>query len=355
MLTQTAYSHGLEAIYAIETIDLSSIRPLEKQSPKEIKKPITRNSAPNCLPLQLEFDFGDEYRGWIESFVLREPIQVLDFSWHAEKNLTAIGKKTIGDLVKQDFVNLKGLGQGHIDEIQKKLQSYLEGKQLDRCTMLEFGSWIRALYAFMDRKKCYVSLESFRLNHLLTLSAAENNEVNRLSAEKKQGWSREILTLLRTEERKQDVAKDFKKIVDVFVKPWVSSRHDLATNLELMERLHRISDRTTKTPDAINFFSSVYFDDQFPICSYLHKVDENLYSSNVQTVYRYRRMIEKASTYFYNPTVSYDFFHLIQLLTQEFALSWEGFPDGFVEKALRQSPRFRVRKGDNSVLIIRLA
>jgi hypothetical protein len=356
---QSAYSHGLEAIYAIETIDVSSIRPLERQSPvPPSKAPKVSTKKQFTAPLQLEFDFGDEYRGWIESFILREPIHALELSWHAEKCLIANGKKTVGDLAKvtkQDFVFLKGMGQGHIDEVQKKLQGYLEGKQLERCYVIDLGAWVRSLFTAMDRKKAFVGLNAYQLEQLFTVAPADSVEINRLSAEKRQEWLKEVLINLRADDKRQSITKDMGRIVDVFIKPWMRMRHDLASQQELMERFLRVSDKANRPTKAISFISSVYFDEGFPVANYLHKADEGLYSTSVETVYQYRRLVEKASTYFYNSTVSYVFPHLVQLLARDFALTWEGFNDGFIEKALRQSPRFRVRKGDAGVLMIRLA
>jgi hypothetical protein len=357
---QSAYSHGLEAIYAIETIDVSSIRPLERHSPTTTSKAqkASVKNKPLTEPLQLEFDFGDEYRGWIESFILREPIHALELSWHAEKCLVANGKKTVGDLAKatkQDFVFLKGMGQGHIDEVQRKLQEYLEGKQLERCYVVDLGAWVRSLFVTMDRKKAFVGLNAYQLEQLFTVAPAESVEINRLSAEKRQEWLKEVLINLRTDDKKQSITKDMNRIVDVFIKPWLRMRHDLANQQELMERFLRVSDKANRPTKAFSFISSVYFDEGFPVAHYLHKADEGLYCSNAETVCQYQRLIEKASTYFYNPTVCYVFPHLVQLLARDFAMNWEGFNDGFIEKALRQSPRFRVRKGDAGVLMVRLA
>lgn len=80
---KTAYSHGLEAIYALENVDLKSIRRIsdaqesEPLQPKSPPRPLQPLEAPEP---QLELDLGDGYRSWIESFVLQEPIHVLGVS-----------------------------------------------------------------------------------------------------------------------------------------------------------------------------------------------------------------------------------------------------------------------------------
>lgn len=351
---QSAYSHGLESIYAIETIDVASIRRFESTRTPTVPSPTIPLQRSDPLPAQLEFDFGDEFRCWIEPFILREPIQVLELSWHAEKILMAHGKTRIGDLrdmEPRDFVFFKGMGQGHIDEVQQKLRRYLEGKVLERCSMIDFNAWLRVLLTALDRKKVFVGLEGYRLSNLLAMTPAESGEISRLTAEKRQAWIKELIACLQHAERVQAVKEDMRRIVEAFVKPWIRSRHDLADKQELTERLLRVSERGSRPMEALRFFSEVYFDMMFPLGAYLYEVDTGLYCSSKDTAEQYKNLVEKALTYFYHAGASYQLSHLISLLERDFAMSWHGFPEGFVEKALRQSPRFRVRKGESGLMI----
>ena len=191
---KTAYSHGLEAIYALENIDIKSIRPiLPLQANKAPGPKIVPQIFPEKLSDQLELDLGDAYRGWIDSFIKKEPIHVLGLSRHAEKCLLEHGKRVLGDLIHtnlKEFVFLKGMGQGHVDEIQQKLARYLEGRPLERCKKIDFASWIRSIVAAFDRKKVYVALESHHLSDLFSLSPSESVETRRLTLEK-QEWIQE--------------------------------------------------------------------------------------------------------------------------------------------------------------------
>jgi hypothetical protein len=93
---KSSYSHGLEAIYALETVNVRSIRRL--QAPPAQPPPLR---APCVLPMapQLEFDFGASFRAWLEPFLLDEPIQVLGLSRHAEKCLLEQRKERLRDLI----------------------------------------------------------------------------------------------------------------------------------------------------------------------------------------------------------------------------------------------------------------
>ncbi len=352
-----AYSHGLEAIYALENIDVKSICQIERQ-PQILSKEEPILILPKQINDQYEFDLGDEYRGWMPSFLNREPIQVLGLSRHAEKCLLEHGKQRLEDLIGvnlRDFVFFKGMGQGHLDEIQQKLYSYLDGRTLQRCYSVDFSAWIRSLVAALDRKKTFVGVHAYQLTDLFSLTPIESVEVNRLTLEKRQEWMQEALDLFRMEHRRQAVSIDMGKVTNVFIKPWIRQRLGFATEYELTERLQRVSENPNTSSAILHFFSSVYFDDMFPLSYYLYQVDEKLYCADETTATFYREVIKKACSYFYNARITYPLSQLISFLEREFAYQWQGFPEGFIKKVLQQSPHFRVRKSVQGHLEIRLA
>lgn len=355
---KTSYSHGLEAIYTLENIDLKSIRPIEKSKPALPSAPKFPHSKSHPLSLQLEFDFGDEYSGSMEAFLNVEPITVLGLSRHAEKCLLGNGKKVLKDLMHanlQDFVFFKGMGQGHLDEIQQKLNQYLDGRTLEKSRSVDFAAWIRSLIAALDRKKTYVAVHSYNLSDLFTLSPAETVEVNRLTLEKKQELIEEGLQLFREESRHQAVTISMRKMVNVFLKPWIRRRLGIASKSELTERLQRISENPLIATNVLKFFTDVYFDGLFPPTLDLYQVDEDLYCADEMTASAYCLIVKGALSYYYNPEISYTLSQLVSFLEREFALQWSGFAEGFVEKVLFQSPCFRVRKGPKGDLLVRLA
>lgn len=357
---KTAYSHGLEAIYTLENVDIKSIRPIGESQivsvqSKNLPEPLPISIPVDCQP---EFDLGSEFCVGIDAFVIKEPIQVLNLSRHAEKCLIESGRKVLGDIIGfnlRELVFLKGMGQGHIDEIQQKLLHYIQGKPLKQCRMIDFASWIRSLVADQDRKKIYVLMQTFELSELFSLTPAESVEVRRLTLEKRQEWIEEMLLLFQTQPKQQSVISDMRKVVDVFFKPWIRQRLGFATNMDLVERLERMSCHPQITLRALSFFSEVYYHFGFPLKDYLHQIDDNLYCADIHVVNDYNRIVDCAITYFYKPDVCYLLDELISLVEREFSRKWEGFPEGFIERVFRLSSLFNVRKGVHGHLEVSLA
>ncbi|MBA3958168.1 MAG: hypothetical protein H0X51_07235 [Parachlamydiaceae bacterium] len=356
---KTSYSHGLEAIYALENVDLKSIRRIEVASPTT--QSVTTNKkaiTPSTVQQQLEFDLGAEFKTWIPSFLNKEPIQVLELSPLAERCLMAHGKTILQDLLQtnfQSFLTLKGMGQGLLDEMRQKLHTYVAGRSTERCEEIDFASWMRTLLAGLERKKAFVLLQHHGLGDLIHLSTMEMAEVGRLSFEKKQEWIRDIGSQLQTSARKQICMNGLEAVCNAFIKPWMRSRLGLATIHELTEAVQCMSLDPQHATEAMRFLSATYFDHQFPLKHLLHEVAPNLYSSDHHTSCDYRSIEEKALSYFYHPSVHYPLSHLILLIEREFACAWVGFPEGLIEKVLKKSPSLRVRKEGNHVLTVRLS
>jgi hypothetical protein len=353
---KNAYSHGLEAIYTLENVDVKSIRRIET-SPKPLPKPLeAKKTVPHLF--QEELELGDEFRGWIQPFIRKEPIQVLELSKHAEKCLIDHGKNKLGDLIAiqlKDFVFVRGMGQGHIEEIQQKLNSYLEGHSLDRCYKVDFFSLLKGLVAAQDRKKVYALLESYGLADLFSLTPVESIEVRKLTLGKKQEWIQELRASIVKPEQKKSVEADMHQIFNVFIKPWVKRRQGFATQEELQERMQRISVDADICLKVLQFLQDLYFDQQNLFKRFLNEIDLKVFSCGAQHGYDYDKIVDKALSYFYKPTVYYHLNELVGLMEREFAKFWIGFDVGTVEKVLRLSPAFRSIKGSAGHLEIHLS
>ncbi len=355
---KTAYSHGLEAIYSLENVDLSSVRrisgPEENKPKKELPKPL----AKIALSSQLSLDLGGEYRDHLPSFRLQEPIQVLGLTRHIEKALNDNDIKILLQLKEtklDELVFLKGLGQGHIDEIKTRLNQYLKNTDHNNCQTLDCAAWVNVVVAAFDRKRVKVYLQDFELADLISLSPVESMEVRRLTLEKKQEWKQEVEQLFLSDHNKEFVGHSIRDITDVYLKPWMRQRYGFATGNELVERLQRISDNPEMARLALEFMSSVYYKHVFPLKKELYEIDDNLYCVDKATFDYYSQVIKKARSYFYKPHITYKLSELVTWLKREFAQGWQGYSEGFIEKALRFSPDFRVRKGDEGHLVIRLS
>ncbi|MCB1148761.1 MAG: hypothetical protein KDK48_01220, partial [Chlamydiia bacterium] len=105
-------SRTLAEIYTVETVDLKTVKRLGVSAPEEAPKAEPK-PADGVLDQesQLELDLGDPYRGWMESFVLTEPLTVLGLSAHAQRCLQQVGKTALKDIIGihfEDFLLFKG-------------------------------------------------------------------------------------------------------------------------------------------------------------------------------------------------------------------------------------------------------
>lgn len=350
---KSAYSHGLEAIYTLENIDIKSIRrieiPLKSTSKSSNNKKITSHA------LQEEFDFGEEFRCWIPPFIKKEPIQVLEISRHAEKCLLENGKKNLGDLIGEplnDFVFLRSIGQSHIEEIQQKLKSYLEGQLLEKGKHVNFFSWLKTLVGAQERKKVFVLLEKYDLSDLFQLTPSENVEIRKLTREKKQEWIEELLQKIADTKNKQTVADDLKRIFNAFFKPWIRQRMGFATKNEIHERLQQISTNPSVCLNFLRFLQETYFDQEPIFHNFLYEMDRQIYTCDHMHLMNYEKIVNQALTYFYQPTIHYHIKELVGMMERDYSKQWLGFPEGYIEKILRVSPSFHTLKNATGHLSI---
>lgn len=347
---KTAYSHGLENIYTLENVDFSTVRPLQSKTPPASPKPIREHLLKGDI--QPCFDFGASYRGCIEPFVLKEPIQVLGLNRYVENNLLSQGKKNLRDLIG---LQVSGFGRGHHDEIQQKLHEYLGGRHLDKCYCIDYSAWIRAIVGDLDRKKLVLFLERYNLQHLFTLTTRESMELRRLTLEKRHEWCEEVETVLQEEEKKHQIEVDFCQISEVFVKPWMDKRCGIANQTELEERLQNLSENGTNSGSVMDFFKDVFFKGEFPLNGSLVLIAPELFATERWVANHYDLIIERTLSYFYSPHIIYPFDRLISFLERDFARSWVGFQEGFLQAVLKKCPRFFVHKNMKGILHIRLA
>lgn len=351
---RTSYSHGLEEVYTLETVDLKTVRRISDST-----TPLVSAKDANSLTTsieQLEFDFGDNFRTSMDSFLLKQPIQVLGLLAHAEKNLLAQGLSNIEQLLKSDLnklVFVKGMGQGHIDDIKEKLREYLKGQSLYQVSTLDLAAWLRSNLAALNRKKLFIAMEPYGLSHLFPLSSLENIEVRRLTLEKRQEWQQDIQPELIS--KRSLFVTDAKRITEAYIKPWMRRRLGFATQDEIMERLQRISSQQEIVVSVLDFLSQIYGKNTFFFATHLRGGLEGIYFADADTEKQYNRVLGKAMTYFYKKEISYTISSLVFLLAKEFAKDWESIPMEFIEKTLRNSPAFTLAKDLSGKLLIRLA
>ena len=348
---KNVYSHGLESIYAIETIDLKSVRKIDSSPKVKSEKP---KPAEINIPDQDDFDFGVNFRNWIVPFIKKEPIQVLNLSKHTEKCLIENGKPLLEHLLNsdlKDFVQIRGMGQGHIEEIRQQLNSYVDGANLDRSYSINFISLLKKIVSSQERKKTFVLLEKYDLQHIISLTPAENVEVRKLTLEKRQECLEEIVALITNDESLKTIKEDLKSIFNAFIIPWIDKRGGFATKAEIEMRLQMLSENGKCSLNVLNLIQEIFFQNKM-LDSLLIKVEKDIFCSFKHHSELYQNIIETTKSYFYSMNVHYELDHLSCLIEREFAKNWIGFVDGYVSKILKQSPLFATARNKRDCLEI---
>lgn len=340
---KTSYSHGLESIYALETVDVRSIRTLKvEEVPKDYSVPFSPFLPP--IPSQLELNLGKGFREWVPPSIWEEPIQVLGLSRHAERSLVESHKLKIGDLQKRSTLSR------HLEEISEKFEQYLRGKDLEKKRTVDFGSWIRALFQ-TDRLGCFLLLEPFEMEELALLMPLEQAEIKRMTAERRFQIYEQALHFIKTPEIQSKIKEWLSEITEAFIRTWVYRRQGLAREGELIERLQKRSEFPGDVTKILRFLAQALQVEKFPFSLFLPQVEENLYTAYPWLADDFESVVACAKTYFTSPAQSFLLPHLVSLIEREKAALWRGFERGFVEKALRLSSRFQLWKRQGQLFI----
>jgi hypothetical protein len=354
----------LEKIYALENVDIRSVRKIEfnphQHNPEHNAEFIDDGllDSESQESQQSEFDFVHSESIRLEPFILREPIQVLGLSRRIEALLIAQQKRFIKDLLAKDrhsLAAISGLGFGHLDEVQNRLQAHIKGHDVNKVRRIDFMSWARTLVGDLEPKKLFVALETFELTELVNLTMAENVEVRRATAQARRMWTEEIISELRSPEKQALFFDDLKKCTAKFIIPWLKNRQGIASETELLERFSLLGHSASDTDKVIKLMKMLYSQDQFLLAPFLVSIDEQAYSDSRETAAEVSIIIETAKSYFYKGDLRYTLKSLENWITRECARNWIGFREGFIERALRKCSVFRVRRGACGNLFIKLS
>jgi len=354
---KSSYSHGLEKIYSLETVDLSTVKVIKSVPSKEASPERPEIKMLLFPEAQLSFSFGYAFSQSMDPFVLREPVQMLELSKKIEDHLISKSRSLIGDLLQKPSAVAewtKGLGQGHLDEIETKLQKYIEGTSIHFTKSIDFLSWLKTLILGVTFKKAAALFESYNLPTIVSLSMAEKWELHHLSDEKRQAWIGESIQEFRSESKAKCVKDDFQRIIQVFIKPWVEGRFGLVTHDELLEKLFHVSYSKSTAEQALQWFSTIYFDEEFPLQANFFPLHKGLYALDVHAASAYKSIVDVALSYFYNPKVHYPLSTLVLWIARETAKRWLPFSLLRIEKVLRLCPNFRIRKATTGELTVKL-
>ncbi|MFA6915264.1 MAG: hypothetical protein WC222_02620 [Parachlamydiales bacterium] len=319
---RTAYSHGLEKIYSLESVDPKSIRVMgsgaeKAQVPSKTLCPLTE------LEAQVEFDFGPAYRHWITPCFLLEPLHVLGLSSQTEKLLLGLNKQTVDDLISVDLsslVHIKGFGQGHIDELETKLRKYIAGRPCHKSRSVDWPAWLRSMTSQLSIKEAKVFLDHFGLGTSIAVPAHIAMELRRASKEEKNTLFNQSLEALRNS-KLGDVKARWSYILQALVIPWMYYREGFASVEDLMERLECISNEPEHVGKVLKLLSELTGDTS-AFANDLVQVEENLFAVNPEKGIFIARLLELCRSYFYSSECAYKCNELSSWLTRELAKEW---------------------------------
>lgn len=355
--TRRIYSHGLEKIYALETVNPSTVKLFDnsaKATPVPSEKPLTPppHLTSRSLPRQGEFDFGPLWRRWISPCVLKEPLRVLELSKQAESSLTSQGYLAIGDLLAADgngLVAINSLGQGHRDDLACKLQSYLADRCPLRSHTVDWGAWLRSLVVPLSPKMARAFLEHCGVGDVFSLTIALQAEMRRLSTEERQRLVGEASTRLR--ENLTPLRERLNEVIAALVLPWVRERGGIASTDELSERLEQVSADPHRYSRSWRLMAELLSDN--PFASTLFQVAPGVYCADAASAANYTAAVQLAESYFYRPDLCYAVDDLAIWIVRERAKRWEGSSPAMIAKILCYSPQWTARKGYDGRLFLR--
>jgi hypothetical protein len=369
-----SYNHGFDLIYSLETIDAKTVRKMGSASDSAVPSASPIHLEKNALrahaidiraaqpqPIEATFFVSEQLtlpfavlygQESSEPFKWHEPIHVLKLSSQAQQRLLDSGKSRIRDIICIDLSQLKGFGQGHIDEIRQKLAAYC-GQETRTSPEVDFASLIRCIVGDLEAQSSSLFLSQYGLEKLVSLSQNDVAAMRHLSITQRQEMQQALCRTLMSADRRQLIEGCLLQVVQRWIWPWMHLRLKIATRFELDDRLEVLALDPARVKPVIDVLGALYFESGFPLEKWLHEVEEGVYCADAETASAYREVIVRAKSYFYRAGLHYPLPHLITLLECEFASQWQGFAEGFVEKVIVTSALFSARKENPGLRIVR--
>lgn len=325
----------LEQIYTLETVDARTVRTFKKEERQQVEKIVP---LPN-LSLPLELDLGDRYRGWMESFLPEEPLQCLLLSGATERALLQSGKKQLKDIMQGNLL----LGQGHLDEITKKLQNYLSGRFREQMVHFDLLAFLRAVTIGCEPKMVASLFESFGLKGVIPLSPADRASLH-TGKERFEQQGRQALL-----ERKTELSSRFSRAMTVYVVPWIERRGRIGIIAETEERLVRVSLQQDLVRPFLTLFATL-FDQRAERLSFYGEGE--VVASDRQAYDHYIQVVSIAKSYFYRDDIAYPLEFLVQHILKETVQKWLAISPDFIVKSIQYSSAFRITKDAQQTLVV---
>jgi hypothetical protein len=322
---KAAYSHGLETIYALETIDVKSVRRMSEKAPAKPEAMIVHEEIEEN---QLDFDLGVGFRSWIIPTLLSEPIQILDLKKPLERQLLDKCIGTLGELVQAVNHLPASLGHGNIEDIRRSLARYIAGKSQDKTHFIDFLSLIKCLYGDFDAKKVYAALAPKGLGEWIVLTPLDKVDLKKASLEVRLNWIQETKHHIRSEKKQAFLQQQFFIWCQTWVKPWLIKRNGFGTQEEIEALLIlRSSDEQTAEQVLVLLRDMIVYETFLPCY-------EGVFAADARLLNYLRSILKKKSTYYCSSYANYSVSELTHLIYQEMVRDWSSVTPEIIQKAL---------------------
>lgn len=338
-LSKTVYSHGLESIYALETVDIKTLKRMEEP------KKVTPVHKVQVATFARELPFEDRFRETLPSTRLSLPIECLELS---KPLIVRLKERGIGNLfelreIKDKILSDRSLGQNFIDELRRCFETTFEGKELDFVQTIDWISFLKGAVFPIDKRGAYLLLKEVGLEEVVQIPLSLKLSVKTIS---------EVLKGELIEEAKRSLQTlSLTPFFDVFVIPWMRGRHGIATRGEIIERLSCVADEGEIAKLIVPFLceKTSTFEKN------LKKVMGDLLTIDSAALSKIQEIEALSKSYFYAPQIIYPLEQLVSCLLKDLAERFIFASHGEVEAVLKNLDVFRVRRDQNQALICHLA
>jgi hypothetical protein len=205
-------------------------------SPMTCSPQIVQNNSPDPSNSseQLHLPIHDEVHG-IPPFRLLEPINSLRLTPFAAKAARGIGASTVGDLAAFVFdpaKDCRSLGQGHIEEIRRKIELFAGKPPYQPELRFDFASLLRLSLSEIESNQKAIIVAYCELQQVIPLSSQESREAeNSLAKDKEKKFLQTVEAARRKNGAK--IPSLLEMVFHGLVRPWMTKRGGAAHEREI--------------------------------------------------------------------------------------------------------------------------
>ena len=350
--TFSPYSHGLEKHYAVETIDLKTLKPFTKKISE--RQTITKHlsSLPNKNEAQLHFRFGPRFDGTLCTLKLYEPIDSLALSPLTKQAIKGARIENLHELMtkKNELSKGKGITKGQLDEIDEKFNMYLGPNPLEPIKEYDLKSLLTLFLADLPPLLRLLASKRYRLQHLFAYASSDLLEVERLAATTKDELVSKTKKIIS--QKWEKLRPIIQSMAESCFYPFLERRLGIAQNWELLECFYnRCLGGYNQENQSIIALLQDLLEMSFLFNNSLHQIAMNAYAISSYKAKDFQFVINRIKEYFYNPQMAYPLATITKYLEHDCIKQWVALEQGFVEKSIALCNEFTLVR-EKQILVV---